>query len=244
MKYLSTQKNFFFLVGVSSILFLLQWKPTSGNLSTAGYSIWPCTMALSAMINFQCRHFDTRSPIQTTIQSIRRSHSSGQVPRLRLLLRDWGIAQTYSICLFSFPRVVKQLFCGKFPIVSAADRMSPILVCSALRQTCWVCIWIELASVTTDFGTHESSHYIVSSQWWSTIQWWISDYQYSKQSSGVLNKLSRVMWYGISGLKGLSKVLEYVTKVWRQGKYICGLGGVILIRWHYLGPYSARTQNM
>jgi len=66
---------------------------------------------------------------------------------------------------------------------------------------------------------------MLGAQWWSMIEWWISNACYSKQASGVLNILSRVKRCGSRGEKGVSKVLEIVSKVGRQGGYIYGLGG-------------------
>lgn len=57
------------------------------------------------------------------------------------------------------------------------------------------------------------------------IEWWILNACYSKQASGVLNISSRVMRCGSRGEEGVSKVLEIVSKVGRQGEYIYGLGG-------------------
>jgi len=57
------------------------------------------------------------------------------------------------------------------------------------------------------------------------IEWWISNASCSEQASGVLNILSRVMRSGSNGEEGVSKVLEIVSKVGRQGEYIYGLGG-------------------
>jgi len=57
------------------------------------------------------------------------------------------------------------------------------------------------------------------------IEWWILNVCYSKHVSGVLNISSMVMGCGSRGEKGVSKVLEIVSKVRRQGKYIYGLGG-------------------
>jgi len=56
------------------------------------------------------------------------------------------------------------------------------------------------------------------------IEWWISNAFHSKQASGVLNILSRVMPCGSRGEEGVSKILEIVSKVGRQGEYIYGLG--------------------
>jgi len=55
--------------------------------------------------------------------------------------------------------------------------------------------------------------------------WWISNACYSKQASGVLNILSRVMRCDSRGEEGVSKVLQIVSKVGRLGTYIYGLGG-------------------
>jgi len=94
----------------------------------------------------------------------------------------------------------------------------------------------------TDFGNQKASHYILGSQQWSMIEWWISNACYSKQASGVLNILSRVMRRGSRGEEGVSKVLEIVSKVGWQGEYLYGLGRVFLIRRHHLGCNSARKQ--
>jgi len=79
--------------------------------------------------------------------------------------------------------------------------------------------------MTTDFGNQKASHYILYSQWWLMIEWWISNACYSKQASGVLNIWSRLMGHGSRGEEGVLKVLEIVSKVGRQGEYIYGLGG-------------------
>jgi hypothetical protein len=57
------------------------------------------------------------------------------------------------------------------------------------------------------------------------IEWWIWNACYSKQASGVLNILSKVMRCDGRGEEGVSKVLEIVSKVGRHGKYIYGLEG-------------------
>jgi len=57
------------------------------------------------------------------------------------------------------------------------------------------------------------------------IEWKISDAAYSKQASEALNISSRVMRCGTRGEEGVSKVLEIVSKVGRQGEYIYRLGG-------------------
>ena len=57
------------------------------------------------------------------------------------------------------------------------------------------------------------------------IEWWTSNACYSKQALGVVNILSRVMPCGSRGEEGVSNVLESLSKVGRQGKYIYGVGG-------------------
>jgi len=44
-----------------------------------------------------------------------------------------------------------------------------------------------------------------------------------------MNIWSRVRRCGSKGEESMSKILEIVSKVGSQGKYICGLGGVFLI---------------
>jgi hypothetical protein len=78
----------------------------------------------------------------------------------------------------------------------------------------------------TDFGNQKASHYILGSQRWSMIEWWISNSCYSKQALVVMNISSRVMPCGSSGEEGVSKVLEIVSKVGRQGIYIYEHGGL------------------
>jgi hypothetical protein len=77
----------------------------------------------------------------------------------------------------------------------------------------------------TDFGNQKVSHYILGSEQWSMIEWWRSNACYCKNASGVLNISSRVMRCGSRGEEGVSKILEIVSKVGRQGEYIYGLGG-------------------
>jgi len=113
---------------------------------------------------------------------------------------------------------------------------------TAQTQTCWVGIWILLASATTHFGHQKASHYISLSHPWSMIEWQISNARYSKQVSGLLTISSRVMRWGSTSEEGVQTALETVSKVGRPGEYICGLGEVILIRQHHLGCNSARKQ--
>jgi len=117
---------------------------------------------------------------------------------------------------------------------SAAHWLTTTAGLSAQTRTCRVGIWIVLASATTHFSNQKPSNYILGSQWWSIIEWWISIACYSKQASGMLNILSRVTRCGSSGEDGVSNILEYVSKVGRQGEYNVGLeglswsGGIIL----------------
>jgi len=142
-----------------------------------------------------------------------------------MMLMDWAISQTRSLSLLSIRCVVKPPLSCQIPMVSAAHGLTPTPAFSAQTRTWKVGIWIVLASATTDFGNQKASHYILGSQQWSMIGWWMSNACYSKQASGVLNISSRVMGCGSRGEEGVSKVLEIVSKVGRQGEYIYGLGG-------------------
>ena len=199
MKSIPTWTNFLFLVGVSGILFFIQRRPTSEYSASAALSFWPSRIVLSAMYRFQSCHLDTRSLMQVMQQSIRQSHCSALAPCLLLMLMDWAISQTHSLTLLCFHRVVKPPFSCQIPMVSAAYRLTPTPAFTAQRQTCWVRIWIVLPSATTDFGNQKALHYNFGSQWWSMIQWWVSNARYIKQASGVLNISSRVLWCGIRG---------------------------------------------
>jgi len=108
---------------------------------------------------------------------------------------------------------------------SAAHWLTPTPAFSAQTQTWRVGIWIVSASTTTDFCNQKASHYILGSQRWSTIEWWISNACYSKQELGVLNVWLRVMLFGRRDEDGVLKVLVIVSKVGGQGEYIYGLGG-------------------
>jgi len=57
------------------------------------------------------------------------------------------------------------------------------------------------------------------------IEWWVSNPLYNNQASAVLSIMSGVKRCGSRGEEGVSKVLEIVSKVGRQGEYIYGLGG-------------------
>jgi len=175
-------------------------------------------------------------------RSIRRSHYSGPAPCLVLMPMDCAISQTRYLTLVSFHCVVQPPFSCQIPKVSAAHWLTPTPAFSAQMRTDRVGSWIVLTSVTTDSGNQEELHYIIGSHRWSIIQWWTSTGRYFKQESGVLNISSRVMRCGSRGEEGVSRVLEIVSMVGRQGEYMHGLGGVFLIQRQHLGFCSARTQ--
>jgi len=177
------------------------------------------------MYHFQSGLVDSRSLIGVTQRSIRRSHCSGPTPWLLMMLMDWAISQMPSLILLSIRCVVKPPLSCQIRMVSAAHWLTPTPAFSAQTRTWRVSIWIVLASATTDFGNQKASPYILGSQRWSIIEWWILNACYSKQASGVLNISSSMMRCGSSGEEGVSKVLESVTQVGRQVEYIYGLGG-------------------
>jgi len=143
-----------------------------------------------------------------------------------MMLIDWVISRTCSLTLLFIRCVVKPpLFC-QIPLVFVAHSLTPTPVLLARMRTCRVSIWIVSTSATTDFGTQKASHYILDSEQWSMIEWWIWKACYSKQASGVLNILWRVMRCARRGEEGVLKVVEIVSMVGRQGKYIYGYGGV------------------
>jgi len=177
------------------------------------------------MYRFQSGLLDSRSLIQVTQQSVRRSHCSGPAPCLLVMLMDWAISQMRSLTLLSIRCVVKPPLSCQMAMVSAAHWLTPTLAFSAKTWTCRVGIWSESASATTDFGNQKASHCTPGSQRWSMIELWISNACYSKQASGVLPILSSVMRFSSRGEKGVLKVLEIVSKVGRQAECIYGLGG-------------------
>jgi len=242
MKYIPTWTNFLFLVGVLAIPYFLQQTPFTANWFSGALSFWSSTSVLSAMKHFQSGLWDVRSLIRVTQRSIRRSHCSGQAPCLLLMLTDWAGSETLSLTSFCFRCIVKPLCYCQISMVSAAHWLTPTVAFSAQMQTSRVGIWIVLPSGTTDFGNKKASHYILGSQWWSKIEWWVSYPGYTKQASGVLNVSSRAMRCGSRGEHGVLKVLEIVSKVGSQGEYISGLGGLLFIRRHHLGCYSARKK--
>jgi len=210
--------------GLSSVFFL-QRRPTSMNSSSTALSFWPLRVVLSAMYHFQSSLLDARFLIPVTQQSIRRSHCLESVSCWLLMLMDWAIFQMHSLNLLSIHSVVKPSLPCQIPMVSAPHWQTPTLAFSGQVRTCRIGISIPLVSAMTDFGNHKASDYIVSSQRWSLINWWISNTCYSKPASWVLNSSLRVIQCGSSGQKRVSKVLEILSKVDRQGRYIYKLGG-------------------
>jgi len=213
MKYIPTCTNVLFLVGVSSIRLFLWRRLSSASSSSAAMSFWPLTIVLSAMHSFQSCLLDTRSLIRVTQWSISRCHCSGLASCLLLMLMDWAISETRSLTLSSFHCVVKPLFSCQISLVLAAHWLNPTLAFSAQTRTCRGSIGLVLVSATTDFGNQMASHYILDSQWWSLIEWWISKSCYSKEALGVLNLSSRVRQWSCRGEEGVSKVLEIVSQV-------------------------------
>jgi len=167
------------------------------------------------MYGFQSRLSDARSLIQVTQWSISRSHCLGPAPCLLLILMDWAISQMCSLTSLYIRCVVKPPLTCQIPTVSAADGPTPTPAFSTQMRTCRVGIWVVLSTATTDFSNQMESHYILGSQRWSMIEWWILNACYSKQVLGVLNQLSRVMQHGSRGEEGVSKVVEIVSKVGR-----------------------------
>jgi hypothetical protein len=80
-------KNFLFVVTASpSQIFLLR-NPTAANSSCATWSYLPSRLVLSAIYCFQSSRLDSRSLIRVKQQSIGRSHCSGPLPCLLMMLR-------------------------------------------------------------------------------------------------------------------------------------------------------------
>jgi len=199
MKYIPMWTNFHFFVRVLAILFFLQQRPTSVDMTSTASSFWPLRMVLSAMFSFQSGRVNSRSLIVVMQWSIRRSRFSQPAHRLFLMFMDWANTQTCSLTILSFHCVVKPPFSCQIAMVSTAHCLTPTLVLSAERWTCCVGIWIVFAYASTDFGNQKASQYIVSSQQWSMIEWWISNARYTTQASGVLNIWSMVKRCGSSG---------------------------------------------
>jgi len=196
LDYIPTCTSFLFLVGVSLNIFSLRKRPTSATLSHTAFGFWPPRFVFSAIYNFQSGHFDARSQIWVSQRSMRISNSSEPAPCMSIMLTDCWISQTSSLALITFHCIVKRPSTWQIPIVSAAHWLTPIPVLSAHTRTCTVGIWIVIASAMPDFASQEASHHILGSQRWSMIEWSISNACYSKNVSGVLNILSRVMRCG------------------------------------------------
>jgi len=177
------------------------------------------------MNNFESGCLEARWLIPITQRSIRRHHSSGPAACLLMLLIHWAISQMHSLTVLSIRCVVKPPLSCQIPMVSAAHWLTPTPAFLAPTRTCGVGIWIVSASATTDFGNKKASNYILGSQQWSMIDWWISSACYSNQVLGVLNISSRVMQCGSRAEEGVSKVQEIVSEVGRQGNYIYAIGG-------------------
>jgi len=242
MKYIPTCVNLVFLGGVSLILLFLGQRSTSANSSNAVMIIWPLTLASSAVYHCQSGVLHARSFIWVTQQSIKRYHCLGPADSSLLMTMDWAISEPGTLTWLSFRCVVKPPFSYHIPMASAAHWLTPTPAFSAWMRTRTVSIWIVVASGTTDFGNQKVSHYTLGSQRWSMIEWWISNAHYYKQATGVLNILPGGTRCGSRGEEGVSKVLENVGNVGRQGKYIYGIGGISLIRRHHLRHYSARKE--
>jgi len=142
-----------------------------------------------------------------------------------MILMDWAISQTCSLTLLSIHCVVNPPLSCQITMVSAAHWLIPTPAFSDKTQTCGVGIWNIFESATTDFHNKKALHYIVGSQTWWMIKWWILNACYSEPVLGMLKILSRVMRWSCRAEEGLSKVQEIVSKVGRQGEYIYGLGG-------------------
>ena len=148
--------NFLFSISVSSILLCLQWRPTSRNSLSAAFSFWLSRIVLSALYCFQSDLLGTRSLIWTMQRLIKKFCCSALVPSLLLMLMDWVISQKHSLTLLSFHCIAKPPFSYQIPMVSATHWLTPTPVFLAQRVTCWVSIWIELASAMTDFSNQKA----------------------------------------------------------------------------------------
>ena len=140
-------------------------------------------------------------------QSIRRFHCLGQMPGLFIVLMHWAISQMRSRNLLFIHCVVKPPLSYQISIVSAVHWLTPTHAISAQMWTCRVGIWIELASVITDFANQKAAHYRIGSQRWSIVERWISNAHFCIPTSGVLNFLSRLTRCCSRGEEGVLKVL-------------------------------------
>jgi len=225
MKYIPTCTSCMFFIGVDVNFLFLRRKKPSANSSSAALSLWLSRLVLPVMYHFQSSLSDSGSLIRVMQRWIRRFHCLGPPPCLLMMLMDWAISQMCSLTLLSIRCVVKPPLSSQITIVSTAHWLTPILACSAQMRTSRVGIWIVLTSATPDFGDQKASHYILSSQRWSMMKWWILNTCYFEQASEVLNISWWVMWCGSRGEEGVSKVLEIVSEEGRQHEYIYGLGG-------------------
>ena len=107
MKYIPMCTSFLFLVRVSLSQFLLQWRATSANSSSASLSFWTLCLILSAIYHFQRGLLDSRILIPVTQWSIRRSHCLGLAHCLLMMLLNWAICQMRSLTWLSIRCVVK-----------------------------------------------------------------------------------------------------------------------------------------
>jgi len=91
-------------------------------------------------------------------------------PSLLHLLLNWAISQSCSLTLLSFHCIVRPPISCQITMVSAVNYLTPTLVFAAQRQTCWLRIYIVLATVITDFGNQKASHYILAFPRWLMIE--------------------------------------------------------------------------
>jgi hypothetical protein len=123
---------------------------------------------------------DARLLIRVMKQFILISLPMDLVPSLWLIRIDWAIAQTRSLMLICFHCINKAPVACQIPIVSATLSLPLTHVYSAHRRTRCVGVWITSASVTTGLGNQKASCYILDSQRWPIIEYWISISYYSK----------------------------------------------------------------
>ena len=134
-------------------------------------------------VPFPKQPLDARSLIGVMQRLSRRSHCLGLEACLLMMLMDWAICQTQSITSLSIRCVVKPPLTFTIRMVSGALWLTPTPTFSAQMQTCCVGIFMVLAPASTDYGNQKALHYILCSQWWSMIEWWVSNAGYSKQAS-------------------------------------------------------------
>ena len=172
--------------------------------------------------------------------SSRRSYYSWPASNLLPVLMEWNNSQMYHLAVLFFRCVVLSPFPSQIAMVSAAHWVTSKPRFSAQRWSCRVCIWIVFTSATSHISNPKLSHIIFGSQQWSMIEWWISSAWFSKQVSVVFIISSRLMQYSSRCEKAVSQVLEIVPRLGKQGEYIWGLRGVILIWRYHFGRYWGR----